>query len=123
MAFVNIGLAVWPVGSIYLSSTATSPANIFGGTWSALSESRYLRLAGAFGTGGSNTITVSNLPAHSHSLYGWNTADFASSSSGGHGEYITRLPGSDYARDTGVVGGGAAFYPAYRNCYAWYRTA
>lgn len=119
MAFVNIGLAVWPVGSIYLSSTATSPANIFGGTWSALSESRYLRLAGAFGTGGSNTITVSNLPAHSHNILGWNYAPYGNSSDG---QFLLRT-GSDVAAATQSTGGGAAFYPAYRNCFAWYRTA
>ena len=64
-----------------------------------------MRAAGAWGTGGSNTITSEQMPAHSHALYGWNTADFASSS-GNYGEYITRLPGSDYARDTGIAGGG-----------------
>lgn len=29
-------LAAWPVGSIYMSMQATSPATLFGGTWVAM---------------------------------------------------------------------------------------
>ena len=58
----------FPVGYVYLSSNNTSPATTYGGTWSPLNESRYLRLAGAWGTGGSNTISVDQMPKHTHSL-------------------------------------------------------
>jgi len=112
----------FPVGYVYMSSNNTSPANIYGGTWSPISGGRYMRAAGAWGNGGSNTITVDQMPAHSHDLYGWNNAEFASESSN-HGEYITRLQGTDYARNTGVTGGGKPFYPTYQNVWAWYRTA
>lgn len=95
----------FPVGYVYMSQKNTSPGSIYGGTWSSITGGRYMRAAGAWGKGGSNTITVDQMPAHSHALYGWNNAEFASSSSN-HGEYITRLPGTDYARDTGIVGGG-----------------
>lgn len=65
MTYVNLGLAVWPVGSIYLSSNATSPSIIFGGTWTpvAVDENRLLMFSdtGALQTGGSNTHT------HGHS--------------------------------------------------------
>lgn len=105
----------FPVGYVYMSSNSTSPANIYGGTWSAISGGRYMRAASAWGNGGSNTITVEQLPAHSHALYGWNNAEFASSSSN-HGEYITRLPGTDYARDTGVLGGGHHSIQHTRTC-------
>ena len=58
----------FPVGYVYLSSNNTSPATTYGGTWSPLNESRYLRLAGAWGTGGSNTISVDQMPKHTHSF-------------------------------------------------------
>ena len=56
----------FPVGYVYMSSNSTSPANIYGGTWSAISGGRYMRAAGAWGNGGSNTITINQMPSHNH---------------------------------------------------------
>ena len=118
--WVNLMSQAYPVGAIYISSKSSSPASLFGGTWSPLSESRYLRLAGAWGVGGSNTITVDNLPSHTHALKGWNYAPYGHPA--GDGEFLLKS-GTDPATTTQPTGGGTAFYPAYRNCYAWYRTA
>ena len=112
----------FPIGYVYMSSNSTSPGSVYGGTWASISGGKYMRAASAWGDGGSNTITINQMPSHSHSLYGWNNAEFASSSSN-HGEYITRLRGSDYARNTDVAGGGQPFYPTYQNVWAWCRTA
>lgn len=119
--WVNLMLQAYPVGAIYISSISSSPASLFGGTWSPLSESRYLRLAGTWGIGGSNTITVDNLPPHVHELKGWNYAPYGD---GGisDGQFLLKS-GTDFATTTQSTGNGTAFYPAYRNCYAWYRTA
>lgn len=38
-------LAAWPVGSIYTSTEATSPATLFGGTWEQIKD-RFLLAAG-----------------------------------------------------------------------------
>lgn len=35
-------LAAWPVGSIYMSLQATSPATLFGGTWERVANGRML---------------------------------------------------------------------------------
>lgn len=56
----------FPVGYVYMSSNSTSPADIYGGTWSAISGGRYMRAASAWGNGGSNTITTSQMPSHNH---------------------------------------------------------
>lgn len=56
----------FPVGYVYMSSNSTSPANIYGGTWSAISGGRYMRAAAAWGNGGSNTITINQMPSHNH---------------------------------------------------------
>ncbi len=67
------GISAYPVGSIYMSVNATSPADIFGGTWEALDQGRVLIGAGsahpAGETGGAEsvTLTTAQMPSHSHS--------------------------------------------------------
>lgn len=64
---------IYPVGSIYMSATSTSPSVLFGGTWEQLKD-RFLLAAGdtysAGTTSGSATKTIetTNLPSHSHGL-------------------------------------------------------
>lgn len=36
MAYVNLGQVIYPVGSVYMSYTSTSPASLFGGNWTAI---------------------------------------------------------------------------------------
>ena len=73
----NTGLAAYPVGSIYMSTVATSPADLFGGTWEAMPAGRVLLAQGeaewgttytAGSTGGEAThqLSVGELPQHSH---------------------------------------------------------
>ena len=72
----NLGdtmLAVYPVGSIYMSTNPTNPGSLFGGTWEALDEGRVLIGAGAAyppgSTGGeaTHTLTTNEMPSHTHS--------------------------------------------------------
>lgn len=64
---------MYPVGSCYFSTVNTSPATVIGGTWAAMTGGM-LGLAGSAGiatagsNGGSNTITVNELPNHNHEL-------------------------------------------------------
>ena len=77
-AFVQSALplsTIYPVGSIYMNTSSTSPATLFGfGTWAALAAGQMLLGAGggytAGTTGGSATTTIglTNLPAHDHSI-------------------------------------------------------
>ena len=53
-----------------MSSNSTSPGSIYGGTWASISGGRYMRAASAWGNGGSNYISSSQLPAHAHALQG-----------------------------------------------------
>lgn len=65
--------SVYPVGSIYMSTNATSPATLFGGTWERIRD-RFLLAAGstyaAGNSGGSDTMTAAMLPSHTHSFSG-----------------------------------------------------
>lgn len=64
---------IYPIGSIYMSVNATSPANLFGGSWTQLKD-RFLLGAGstytAGSTGGAAThkLTVAEMPSHNHSF-------------------------------------------------------
>lgn len=65
-------LAAYPVGAYYMSSNSTSPAVLFGGTWTQITN-RFIFAAGSGysvnSTGGSatKTLVTDNIPSHSHS--------------------------------------------------------
>lgn len=71
--------AVYPVGSIYISVSETSPNTLFGGTWERLKD-RFLMAAGdsyaAGATGGeaAHTLTVEEMPNHGHAVHVWDNA-------------------------------------------------
>lgn len=58
----------FPVGYVYQSMEDTSPAEVFGGTWTKVDDGRYLRAASDSKTGGSDTISVSQMPSHTHAF-------------------------------------------------------
>lgn len=57
MAFVNLLSVIYPVGSVYLSINAASPAGIIGGTWEKVSGYYLLTGDDSQVTGGSDTIS------------------------------------------------------------------
>jgi hypothetical protein len=70
--FVNLLDIVYPVGSMYFSTSSASPASTVGGTWEqikdaviAASGSKYSSAVAHYG--GSKTIATSQMPAHQHS--------------------------------------------------------
>lgn len=61
---------IYPVGSVYVSTSSTSPASLFGGTWEQIQD-RFLLAAGsnaAGSTGGeaTHTLTTNEMPSHAH---------------------------------------------------------
>ena len=70
--FLNL---VYPVGSIYWSSNNTNPGTLFGGTWTQIKDKFILAAGdsytnGATGGAATVTLTVSNMPSHSHTIGG-----------------------------------------------------
>lgn len=76
--FKRIFNLIYPIGSIYLSENSTSPATLFGGTWTQIKD-KFLLTAGdtykAGNTGGSSThkhttaghtLTTNEMPSHTH---------------------------------------------------------
>lgn len=130
---------VYPVGSIYLAYNHTSPASLFGGTWTRI-ENQFLWAVsdgGSIGiTGGSSThtLTESEMPSHRHNLVGDGTkitqndsilfvSGTAYPARGGIGV------GANYSSNgyvsIGDTGGGAAHnnMPPYIQVSVWRRTA
>lgn len=73
-AITRLQAQVYPVGSVYMSVNATSPADLFGGTWERLKD-RFLLGAGDTykpgETGGEaeHKLELWEMPVHDHSVY------------------------------------------------------
>lgn len=115
---------VYPVGSIYLSYSHVSPAELFGGTWTRI-ENAFLWAVDANGTigqtGGSktHTLTVDELPSHSHgSVYSQHSTETKNKA-------WYNATGSSIAYGPVATGGGAAHnnMPPYIQVSVWRRTA
>lgn len=117
---------IYPVGSIYLSYSHVSPADLFGGTWERI-ENAFLWAVASDGiigqTGGEKThkLTVNELPSHTHgNVYSGSTpADKLYPWMAGSGT------GDKLGYGTVATGGGAAHnnMPPYIQVSAWRRTA
>ncbi len=128
----GLSLAAYPVGAVYISYTSTSPASLFGGSWTPI-VGRFPYFNNGNGVGGSHThtLTASEMPSHNHGLSNskdgtgvgfWRT----DAGSGSKWSLLTRTySGCDYALTVGSMGGGGAHnnMPAYQTLYAWRRTA
>lgn len=122
----TVGLEAYPVNSIYISYSHTSPAELFGGTWHRI-QSRFLwgtTTEGTIGaTAGEQThvLTVSEMPSHRHSVTG--RAD----GNGTSGAIIETYASYSNTRTayTDYTGGGNAHnnMPPYVNVAIWRRTA
>lgn len=126
---------IYPVGSVYISYTSTSPATRFGGTWSAITG-RFPYFNAGTSRDGSNTTTLTykDIPRHAHKVRynaGWG--------SGSAGEGLTWSSGLNSAwsfytvfeiyKDADLVDfhnnetTSHSNMPAYQTLYAWRRTA
>lgn len=134
-AIAEAKLAAWPVGSIYITVSNTSPAALFGGTWERISERFLLGASSSYpagGTGGEFThkLTQSELPNYSLSVTNGsnvirsktgNSADaYVQTQSGGWG-----IPNWEAKTVTVASGGSGEAHnnmPPYLAVYMWKRT-
>ena len=132
---------VYPVGSIYMSVSNTSPATLFGGTWEQI-QNRFLLAAGSSYTAGNtggeaaHTLTELEIPRHTHALRAntsWGESEalapwaqyFGSNILYDVGASGGTITSSYYAEVAQPVGSGAAHnnMPPYLVVYMWKRTA
>ena len=100
MAYVNLGQVMYPVGAIYQSWSSTSPANLFGGSWSQITEKFLYCSNSAGGTGGASKVTLSinQIPSHSHAInWVWNGGQH------GNADWRIVVQGKNVASDSGTV--------------------
>lgn len=117
---------IYPVGAIYTSTVSTDPKTLFGfGTWERIQD-RFLLAAGssysAGSTGGSatHTLTIDEMPSHTHMAKGWAAVV------DGSGKYKTLgAEGSSRTYSPDPAGGGQPHnnMPPYLAVYVWKRTA
>lgn len=65
---------IYPVGAVYISMNNTSPATLFGGSWTKVEGKFLLGTSSAYPTGSSggeetHTLTVNEMPSHKHTFY------------------------------------------------------
>lgn len=140
ISITQLLLMAHPIGSIYSSTVATSPADLFGGTWERIKDTFLLAAgstyaAGATGGEATHTLTEAELASHIHQIKsdgGAKTHLVATNGSGSDGpdysfddsshDYDGNISGSFYATATG---GNQPHnnMPPYLAVYVWKRTA
>lgn len=133
---------IYPVGSIYLSTNATDPTALFGGTWERIKDTFLLTAgdtyaAGTTGGEAKHTLTLDEMPSHYHYVFsaygepgyvGDDKDDFVRTwtvEGTSHPYAVRTTKGTaDYGRSS-TNGGGQAHnnMPPYLTVYAWKRIA
>lgn len=126
---------IYPVGSVYISYTSTSPATRFGGTWSAITG-RFPYFNAGTATNGSNTTTLTykDIPRHAHMARygaGWGSGSQPDglmwvNSLNTSWNWYTRFEiykNADLTEFHNNESTSHSNMPAYQTFYAWRRTA
>ena len=130
----NIAQAAYPVGSVFIAVVSTNPSSLLGfGTWSAFGTGRMLigidssdsDFNAVEETGGAktHTLTIAEMPAHTHTVNEGSTSGTASSALYSSGDDMTTIV--DRTQTTSSTGGGDAHnnMPPYIAVYMWKRTS
>ena len=128
---INVDL-IYPIGSLYLTTSTVSPSVLFGGTWERISDDAYLKIAtgntsgNLDGTSSQHKIPVQSLPSHQHTHINWNGASIGLNTGGNQYNLSWGKQGAtndNSAFKTGYTGGGQPYYPYYYDVFVWKRTA
>lgn len=133
---------IYPVGSIYMSVNSISPAALFGGTWEQIEDTFLLSAGSTYtpgNTGGSAThahttgnctLTVNQIPSHTHGLKGWRyghnqkydnyCASYTQLSDAASSNTPILATGGGQAHNHGNTGDGSSL-PPYLVVYMWKR--
>lgn len=122
----------YPIGCIYVSTVSTNPSTLFGfGTWEAFGEGRVLvgkASSGTFATAGAtmgeeaHTLTVAEMPSHSHTKTVIPKDNvWAAPNEGWNYSYTS---GTTYQHSTDATGGGGSHNNIQPSIvvYMWKRT-
>ena len=109
--FVNLMDIIYPVGSIYITTNATSPADFIGGTWSKIENCLLAANGITYGENsyaGNDKIAVVALPNHQHKVAAynpsqqlWNAAGFWLTNAAGGANWPLLSQGPDTTSSNG----------------------
>lgn len=134
-AIAEAKLAAWPIGSIYMTVSNTSPESLFGGTWERISERFLLGAssscpAGSTGGESAHTLTQSELPNYSLSVA--NGSNVIRSKTGSSADEYVQTQSSGWgipnweSKTVTVASGGSGKahnnMPPYLSVWIWKRT-
>ena len=137
-ALVNTGgtLSAYPVGAIYISTSSTSPASLFGGTWESIASERVLMgVSSSHGAGSTVSAGLPNITGVLKDLFvsghfNQSTGAFKRSSASGFSEqtnssdWLGWADAQFYASDSNSnYGNSSTVQPAAYYVYMWQRTA
>lgn len=112
-SWVDAGSLTYPVGSVYSSTSPTSPATLFGGTWSQIKDRFLVGVGDSYSvkaTGGENThtLTVKEIPSHKHSTMEYQSGRVGENGSGSQDGLVwgTKLSGTWKISTTATGEGG-----------------
>lgn len=126
----NYWKTIYPVGSIYMSTSPTNPAVLVGGTWVAWGSGRVpvgvntsdTDFNTVEKTGGEkkHRLTISEMPSHTHEL-----RVMADTTTGAEPYAKSGENSQETTTDTQATGGGQSHnnLQPYITCYMWKRTA
>lgn len=127
-------LEAYPIGSIYISTNATSPATLFGGNWDEihgafLFANSALHKAGEIGGEEEHVLKEKEIPIHYHNEYVGNDGGDGSVPEGYYGftsiAYTSKNTYWAKGSKTSEAGGGQAHnnMPPYLSVYMWQRVS
>lgn len=127
-------LEAYPIGSIYISTNATSPATLFGGNWDEihgafLFANSALHKAGEIGGEEEHVLKEKEIPIHYHDEYVGNDGGDGSAPEGYYGftniAYTSKNTYWAKGSKTSEAGGGQAHnnMPPYLSVYMWQRVS
>ena len=133
IAKLNTPTSPYPVGSVFITASSTSPASTYGGTWEKVTD-KFLLCAGTTYTGptsitskvtggaATHTLTTSEMPSHSHVIP---LSSSSSVTTDGWCMGICRCSWSYSSYGSNYAGGGQAHnnMPPYLAVYMWKRIA
>ena len=137
-ARVNTGgtLSAYPVGAIYISTSSTSPASLFGGTWESIASERVLMgVSSSHGAGSTVSAGLPNIVGVLKDLFvsghfNQSTGAFKRSSASGFSQktdssdWLAWADAQFYASDSNsIYGNSSTVQPAAYYVYMWRRTA
>lgn len=129
-------LCPFPIGYIYMSTNSTSPAAIYGGNWTQLSDNRFLRPSTSWNsTGGASThqhwaAFGGNYAEDIYYLGDWSNIGNSGNTRTKEGKHYQLLvsksngsfvPYTGLHRETATYS--ASTLPPYRDIYCWYRVS